>query len=154
MFSPEAGASLTCKLDGKAAVGCGPSFAPDSKLKFGAHKLRVIAHDALGNPGTPRTFRFKVLRPPLEEDRAERTVATSLRRHKFAKRVIANLEERCSRRGRLKFTCRFSSAFPGYRLKGHGPVELRRGHISYRFVVRAQGQKLVLTDENEGRFPG
>jgi hypothetical protein len=153
VFSSEAGASLACKLDGKAAVGCGPSFAPDRKLKFGAHKLRVIAHDTLGNPGW-RTFRFKVLRPPLEEDRAERTVATSLRRHKFAKRVIANLVERCSRRGRLKFTCRFSSAFPGYRLKGHGPVELRRGRISYRFVVVAQGQRLVLTDENEGRFPG
>ena len=51
--SPEAGASLTCKLDGKPAVGCGPSFAPDRKLKFGTHKLLVTAHDALGNPGPP-----------------------------------------------------------------------------------------------------
>ena len=152
--SPEAGASLTCKLDGKPAVGCGPSFGPDRKLKFGTHKLVVTARDALGNPGPPRTFRFKVLRPALEAGRAERTVATALRRHKFAERVIENLERSCTRRGRYKFACRFSSAFPGYRLKGHGPVELRRGRISYRFVVRAQGERVVLTDENEGRFPG
>ncbi len=152
--SPEAGASLTCKLDGRPAVTCGPSFAPDRKLKFGTHKLLVTAHDTLGNPGPPRTFRFKVLRPPLEAGRAGRTVATALRRHKFAKRVIDNLEQTCTRRGRFKFSCRFSSSFPGYRLKGHGPVELRRGRISYRFVVRAQGQRVVLTDENEGTFPG
>ena len=152
--SPEAGASVTCKLDGKPAVGCGPSFAPDRHLKFGKHKLLVTAHDTLGNPGPPRTFRFKVLRPPLEQGRAERTVATALRRHKFAKRVIDNLERSCTRRGRYTFSCRFSSAFPGYSLKGHGRVELRRGRISYRFVVRAQGEKVVLTDENEGRFPG
>lgn len=153
--SPEAGASFTCKLaGGKPAVGCGPSFAPDRRLKFGKHKLLVTAHDTLGNPGPPLTFRFKVLRPPLEQGRAERTVATALRRHKFAKRVIDNLERSCTRRGRYTFSCRFSSAFPGYRLKGHGRVELRRGRISYRFVVRAQGEKVVLTDENEGRFPG
>lgn len=152
--SPEAGASLTCKLDGKPTVGCGPSFVPGRRLKFGKHKLLVTAHDALGNPGPPQTFRFKVLRPPLEQGRAERTVATALRRHKFAKRVIANLERSCTRGGRYTFSCRFSSAFPGYSLKGHGPVELRRGRISYRFVVRAQGEKVVLTDENEGTFPG
>jgi hypothetical protein len=148
--SPEAGASLTCKLDGRQAVGCGPSFRPGGKLRFGAHKLLVTARDALGNPGPPRTFRFTVLRPPLEADRAGQTVVTALRRHEFAKRVIANLERSCNRRGRFKFSCRFSSTFPGYRLKGHGAVELRRGRISYRFEVRAQGRKLVLTDENEG----
>ncbi len=152
--SPEAGASLTCKLDGKPAVGCVSNFGPERKLKFGAHELVVTAHDPLGNPGPPRTFRFKVLRPPLEAGRAGRTVATALRRHKFAKPVIGNLEQSCARRGRYTFSCRFSSAFPGYSLKGHGPVELRRGRISYRFVVRAQGEKVVLTDENEGTFPG
>jgi Bacterial Ig-like domain len=152
--SPEAGASLTCKIDGKPAVGCGPSFVPDRRLKYGAHELLVIAHDTLGNPGPPRTFRFKVLWPPLTASRAGRTVATALRRHKFAKRVIDNLEQTCSWRGLYAFSCRFSSAFPGYSLKGHGPVELRRGRISYRFVVRAQGERIVLTDENEGRFPG
>ena len=152
--SPEAGASFTCKLDGKPAVGCGPSFTPDARLKFGAHKLLVTAHDTLGNPGPPQAFRFKILRPPLEAARAQRTVAIALRRHKFARRVIAHLERRCTRRGRYKFSCRFSSTFPGYSLKGHGPVELRRGRISYRFVVRAQGRRVVLTDENEGRFPG
>ena len=50
--SPEAGASLTCKLDGKPAVGCGPSFAPDRKLKFGTHKLLVTAQR---RPREPRT---------------------------------------------------------------------------------------------------
>ncbi len=152
--SPEPGASLRCKLDGRPAVGCGPRFTPERKLTFGWHRLRVTAHDTLGNPGPRETFRFKVLRPPLEAGRAERTVATALRRHQFAKRVIANLERSCTRLGRFKFSCRFSSAFPGYSLKGHGPVELRGGRISYRFVVWAQGQRVVLTDENEGRFPG
>lgn len=152
--SPEAGASFLCSLDGGSAVECGPRFVPDRKLSFGRHKLRVTARDSLGNPGPAEVFRFRVLRPPLEAWRAGRTVATALRRHKFAKRVINNLERKCNRRSRYKFTCRFTSAFPGYHLKGHGPVELRRGRISYRFVVRAQGERVVLTDENEGRFPG
>jgi Bacterial Ig-like domain len=153
--SPEAGVFFTCRLaGGKPAAGCGPSFAPDRRLKFGKYKLVVTAHDTLGNSGPPLAFRFKVLRPPLEQGRAKRTVATALRRHKFAKRVIDNLERSCTRRGRYTFSCRFSSAFPGYSLKGHGRVELRRGRISYRFVVRAQGERAVLTDENEGRFPG
>jgi Bacterial Ig-like domain len=159
--SPEPGATFTCKLDGRPRVACGSSgidpyaepFTPRRKLKPGRHKLLVTAFDALGNPGPPETFRFKVLRPPLKAGRAERTVATALRRHKFAHRVVENLERSCTRRGRFKFSCRFSSAFRGYSLKGRGPVELRRGRISYRFRVRAQGQRLSLTDENEGRFP-
>ena len=152
--SPEPGATLRCKLDGKPRVRCGPTFTPGRKLKPGRHKLLVTAFDALGNPGPPKAFRFKVLKPPLKAGRAERTVATALRRHKFANRVVANLEQSCSRVGRFKFSCRFSSGFPGYSLNGRGPVELQNGRISYRFRVRAQGRTLILTDENEGRFPG
>ena len=152
--SPDPEATLTCRLDSRPEVPCGPTFKPTRRLSYGAHKLVVTAHDAAGNSGLPATLRFRILRPPLEEGRAERTVPTALRRHDFAKRVIENLEQRCERRGRYKFACRFTSAFPGYRLKGHGPVELIKGKISYRFVVRAQGRRVVLTDENEGSFPG
>ena len=152
--SPESGAILRCKLDGKPRVRCGPTFRPGRKLKPGRHKLLVTAFDDLGNPGPPKAFRFKVLKPPLKAGRAEGTVATALRRHKFANRVVANLEQSCSRVGRFKFSCRFSSGFPGYSLNGRGPVELQDGRISYRFRVRAQGRTLILTDENEGRFPG
>ena len=53
----------------------------------------------------------------------------------------------------LKFSCRFSSSFPGYSLKGRGPVTLER-RISYWFRAKAQGERFVLTDENEGSFPG
>src|SRR5665809_726 len=101
------------------------------KLKPGRHKLLVTAFDELENPGPPETFRFMVLRPRLKAGRVKRTVATALRRHKFANRVVENLEQRCTRRGRFRFSCRFSSAFPGYRLNGRGPIELRRGRISY-----------------------
>jgi hypothetical protein len=157
--SPEPEATLTCKLDGRPRVACGPSdpygggFTPRRRLKPGRHRLRVTAFDALGNPGPLETFRFRVLRPPLRAGRAERTVAAALRRHNFAHRVVENLERNCTRRGRFRFSCKFSSAFPGYSLKGRGPVELRRGRISYRFRVRAQGQTFSLTDENEGKFP-
>jgi hypothetical protein len=144
---------LTCKLDGRPPVGCGPTFTPGRKLKPERHKLLVTAFDTLENSGPRETFRFKVLRPPLSAGRAERTVATALRRHKFANRVVENLEQSCTRRGRFTFSCRFSSAFRGYSMNGRGPVELRRRGISYRFRVRAQGQTLILTDENEGRFP-
>ena len=152
--SPESGAILRCKLDGKPRVRCGPTFRPGRELKPGRHKLLVTAFDDLGNPGPPEAFRFKVLKPPLKAGRAEGTVATALRRHKFANRVVANLEQSCSRVGRFKFSCRFSSGFPGYSLNGRGPVELQDGRVSYRFKVRAQGRTLILTDENEGRFPG
>jgi len=152
--SPEPGARLTCRLDGRPRVGCGPTFNTGRKLKPGHHTLRVTAADTLGNPGPLETFRFKILKPPLAAGRAEQTVATALRRHEFANRVVENLQQSCTRRGRFRFSCRFSSAFPGYNLTGRGSVERQRGRISYRFRVRAQGQTLTLTDENEGRFPG
>ena len=54
----------------------------------------------------------------------------------------------CQRRAYGAFSCRFSSRFPGYRLKGKGEVELG-AKLSYRFRVKAQGVRLTLTDENE-----
>jgi Bacterial Ig-like domain len=148
--SDEPGATFTCRLDSRPEVQCGPTFVPGRKLKPGRHKLVATAFDALENPGTPQTFRFRVLRPRLKERRARRTVAVALRRHDFSDRVIRELEESCSRRGRFRFFCRFSSTFPGYSLSGRGKVR-RRQRLSYRFRVRAQGQSFVLKDETEGR---
>ena len=147
--STEPGATFACALDSHPAVACGPTFIPGKKLKAGRHKLVATAFDALGNPGPTQTVRFKVLRPALQEARAKRTVAVALRRHDFAKRVIQHLEETCNRAGRFKFSCRFSSTFPGYSLTGRGVVE-RRKRLSYRFRARAQGRRMTLTDENEG----
>ena len=151
--STEPGATFACALDSNRAVACGPTFTPGKKLKAGRHTLVATAFDALGNPGPTQTVRFKVLRPALQEARAKRTVAVALRRHDFAKRVIQHLEVTCDRAGRFKFTCRFSSAFPGYSLTGSGVVE-RRTRLSYRFRARAQGRRMTLTDENEGRIRG
>ena len=50
--SPEAGASLTCKLDGKPAVACGPTFTPDRKLKLGRAQA---ARNRFRHPREPRT---------------------------------------------------------------------------------------------------
>lgn len=94
-----------------------------------------------------------VRRQRLEASRARRTVARALERHKFARRVVKNLDRRCRRRNRATFSCRFSSAFPGYRLTGRGSVRLNK-KLSYRFRVRVNGQEIALTDGNEGRFPG
>jgi hypothetical protein len=95
----------------------------------------------------------RVLKPLLRPGKARGTVQRSLRRHDFANNVVEKLETNCRRRDRSKFSCRFSSAFPGYSLKGRGKVKLAR-RISYRFRLRVQGETVVLTDENEGRFPG
>jgi hypothetical protein len=95
----------------------------------------------------------KVRKPLLTATRAKRTVASALRRHGFADRVVANLEESCARRSRSEFQCRFASAFPGYLLRGLGSVE-RRKRVSYRFQVSIRGRSIVLTDENEGGIPG
>jgi hypothetical protein len=95
----------------------------------------------------------QIRRPLLRAGRARRTVATALRRHGFAGHVVASLKRGCDRLTRSKFQCRFSSAFPGYRLNGSGPVGLKE-RLSYRFQVSAQGRTFVLTDENEGRLLG
>jgi hypothetical protein len=101
-----------------------------------------------------RSFTIRRVRKPhLRAGRAGRTVATALRRHRFANRVIENLQQSCGRRSRSEFQCRFSSAFPGYSLTGRGSVELKR-KVSYRFQVSVRGRSFVLTDESEGSFPG
>jgi hypothetical protein len=103
---------------------------------------------------TASSFTSRVVQTPLlRAGRARRAVTASLRRHDFADRVVDHLEQRCRRLSRSRFTCRFSSEFPGYSLHGRGPVQLRR-KISYRFRVRVQGETVVLSDENEGSFPG
>ncbi|HET6829885.1 MAG TPA: hypothetical protein VFH44_00915, partial [Solirubrobacterales bacterium] len=107
--------------------------------------------DSAGNTGDPAVVSFRAQRAPrLAAGRAERTIARALRRHGFARRVVRSLRVDCNRRGRAAFGCRFSSRFPGYRLRGRGEVKLR-AHISYRFRVRAQGVRLTLTDGNETR---
>ena len=78
------------------------------------------------------------------------TVVRALRRHDFSPRVVDNLEQRCRRRSRSRFSCRFNSSFPGYSLSGRGFVELKQ-HLTYRFAAQAQGSKLKLTSENEDR---
>ncbi len=117
-------------------------------------------HSFCGYLGPFETFAFdtsfearEVLTPLLTAGRARKTVALSLKRHDFADQVMENLEANCRRRDRSKFSCRFSSGFPGYSLKGRGPVKLAR-RISYRLRAKAQGERVVLTDENEGSFPG
>jgi hypothetical protein len=89
-------------------------------------------------------LRAPLLRAPV----ARRTVVTALRRHGFARRVWKSVRIDCNRRGRASFGCRFSSRFPGYRLRGKGEVKLR-ARLSYRFRVKAQGVRFTLTDENE-----
>jgi len=91
-----------------------------------------------------------VRRPRLRAAIAGRTVVIALRRHGFANRVVESLEQRCRRRGRTRFTCRFSVSFPGYELAGRGRVALG-DRLSYRFRVEAQGREFVLTQSNEER---
>jgi hypothetical protein len=111
----------------------------------------------LGAPGgseytTAFTSRL-VRRQRLKAPTARRTVNRALRRHEFAGRVVKNLKQRCRRNSRAKFSCRFSSSFPGYRLTGRGSVRLNK-RLSYRFRVRVGGLKITLNNKNEGRFPG
>jgi hypothetical protein len=91
--------------------------------------------------------------PLLREADARRTVELALRRHAFAERVVEALNEHCHRRGPTVFACRFKARFRGYRLAGHGWVRRLDAKVTYRFKVRAQGQRFVLTDGNEGDLP-
>ena len=79
---------------------------------------------------------------------ARRAVVRALRRHGFADRVVKAVERDCDRRRRDVFACRFEARFPGYRLRGRGKVRSGIG-LSYRFKVKAQGVRFILTDENE-----
>jgi hypothetical protein len=92
--------------------------------------------------------------PYLRAAAARHAVRLALRRHGFTHRVIDEVEKRCHRDGRAAFRCRFSARFPGYELDGRGQVRLTLDGLVYRFHVRAQGVRFVLTDSNEGRAPG
>jgi hypothetical protein len=95
----------------------------------------------------------EVLRTPLRAGIARRSVATALERHGFARRVVRALETHCHRRALREFRCRFSARFPGYELSGHGRVRRIDDRLTYRFKVRAQGERFVLTQRNEGHLP-
>ncbi len=151
-FSSEAGAAFTCKLDKARYRPCESPYRIKAKSKGGKgkqHTISIRATDESGNAGTVATVGFRVVRSPrLRAPVARRTIATALRRHGFARRVVKSLRVKCRRRSRSAFACSFSAHFPGYRLRGSGQVALRGG-VSYRFRVRAQGVRFTLTDENE-----
>jgi hypothetical protein len=91
----------------------------------------------------------QILEPALPAAVARQTVEVALRRHGFAARVVDALETHCRRQGRTEFACRFKARFRGYRLAGRGRVQRRGDDLTYRFRVRAQGVRFVLTERNE-----
>ena len=151
-FKSEPGAAFRCKLDKAKYEPCTSPYSVKARSKPGKgkkHEISVRAIDSAGNVGDPVVVGFRVVRKlRLKESVAERTVATALQRHGFAKRVVRAVRVNCSRRAYSAFSCKFSSNFPGYRLTGRGEVKLR-AHLSYRFRVKAQGVRLTLTDRNE-----
>ena len=152
-FSSEAGATFRCRLDDRPYKACDSPFTTSAKAGSGKgrkHSISIRATDALGNASAPSQVKFRVRRaPPLQQRRALDTVRTALERHGFARRVVRSVEADCKRRGRYQFACRFSTRFPGYKLRGRGKVKLGDS-LSYAFRVKAQGVRLTLTDENEG----
>lgn len=97
----------------------------------------------------------RIVRDPfLKASVARHTVPLALRRHGFARRVIHAVKPRCKRRGRQVFRCRFGADFPGYKLVGRGQVRMNAVGVAYRFRVRAQGVRFILTDSNEERASG
>jgi hypothetical protein len=99
---------------------------------------------------TSRTVRNPFLRASV----ARHTVPLALRRHGFAHRVVHSVTPHCHRRGPQAFRCRFAARFPGYKLVGRGQVRVAARGVVYRFRVRAQGVRFVLTDSNEERTSG
>jgi hypothetical protein len=151
-FRSEPGAAFTCRLGKGKYEPCTSPYVVKAKSKGGKgkkHRISIRASDSAGNVGDPVVVGFRVQRAPrLAAGRAERTVVAALRRHGFARRVWKSVRTDCNRRGRAAFGCRFSSRFPGYRLRGKGEVKLR-ARLSYRFRVKAQGVRFTLTDKNE-----
>jgi hypothetical protein len=97
----------------------------------------------------------RIVRDPfLKASVARHTVPLALRRHGFARRVIHAVKPRCKRLGRQAFRCRFGARFPGYKLEGRGQVRMKPDGVAYRFRVRAQGVRFILTDSNEERSSG
>jgi arylsulfatase A-like enzyme len=64
-FTAEAGASLTCSLDGAAFTTC-TSPTSYTGLADGSHTFSVVATDAAGNVGPPATFTWTVSSSILE----------------------------------------------------------------------------------------
>ncbi len=151
-FTSEPGAAYRCKLDKAKYEPCTSPYSVKARSKAGKgkkHKISVRAIDSAGNVGKPVVVGFRVVRVlRLRAPVAERTVVTALERHGFARRVVKAVHVDCQRRAYSAFSCRFSSHFPGYRLKGRGKIELGT-KLSYRFRVKAQGVRLTLTDKNE-----
>lgn len=152
LFTGEAGATYGCKLDGGKYRPCESPYSVTVRSKSGKggkHRITIRATDEVGNVGRPVVVRFRVLRTPrLRAPVAKSTVVAALNRHGFAHRVVKAVRIDCRRRSRYGFGCRFSSRFRGYQLSGRGAVKLGAG-LSYRFRVKAQGVRFLLTDRNE-----
>ena len=152
-FLSEAGAAFECRLDDRDYKPCSSPFSTSAGSASGEgreHSISVRATDAVGNTGAPTRIEFRVRRtPPLEKRVALKTVRTALKRHGFARRVVKSVEADCKRLSRYQFACRFSTRFPGYKMRGRGKVRLGDS-LSYEFRVKAQGVRLTLSDENEG----
>jgi hypothetical protein len=151
-FTSEAGATFECRLDGGEFKPCTSPYTVRVRAGAGKgtrHVIAIRAIDQAGNVGSPEKADFKVLRSPrLRESVAQRTVERALQRHGFARRVVKALKTDCRRRARDEFKCSFEAKFPGYSLKGRGSVRLTR-KLTYRFKVKAQGERFNLTDKNE-----
>ncbi|MEZ5155896.1 MAG: Ig-like domain-containing protein [Solirubrobacterales bacterium] len=153
-FRSEPGSAFECRVDKGKFKRCGSPFRAKVKSRGGKgrkHTISVRAIDPSGNVGEPAKVGFRVVRSPrLRAPVARQTIKKALQRHGFARRVVRALRVDCKRRGRTAFACKLTARFPGYKLRGSGKVQLRKG-ISYRLRVRAQGIRFVLTDENEAR---
>jgi hypothetical protein len=106
------------------------------------------------SPAATATTSRIVRDPFLKASVARHTVPLALRRHGFARRVIHSVKPRCKRRSGQVFRCRFGAHFPGYKLVGRGQVRMNADGVAYRFRVRAQGVRFILTDSNEERASG
>lgn len=62
VFTPEAGATYTCQLDSNPAEDCSDGSVSYTKLKRRTHTLLVTGTDALGNPGNPSSYDWKIKR--------------------------------------------------------------------------------------------
>lgn len=147
-FTSEAGATFRCRLNKAKYRPCDSPYRVKAKRKKGKrHRISIQATDPAGNVGDAAAVEFRVL-PKLSARLARATVTRAIKRHGFSNRVVRALRIKCRRRSSTAVACRFSARFPGYRLRGRGKVTLRGG-VSYRFLVKAQGLRFALTDENE-----
>jgi hypothetical protein len=126
-------------------------YRPESR---GDHTFCAYLGPSEDAPEVTATTSRTVRNPFLRASVARHTVPLALRRHGFAHRVVHSVKPHCHRRGRQEFRCRFAVRFPGYKLVGRGQVRAAARGLVYRFRVRAQGVRFVLTDSNEERTSG